>query len=69
MKASFDGARKQLVGEFNDLARSGLSFTQLKIMEQMRITIIGLLCMVDEREHPDDCNFLADDEKLEHIDL
>lgn len=66
MKFSFDGARRKLAAEYNDLCVSGLSVGQQEILKKMRMTIIGLLCAYDEREQPGDCNMLADDIELKN---
>lgn len=56
-----------MAGQFNDLAESGLSIAQQDIMARMRMTLIGLLCMIDEREQPEDCNCLVDEVKLKNV--
>lgn len=64
MKMSFDGIRKTLAREFNDLVETDLSYEQRIIMCNLRQTIGGLLCAYDSRDQPDDCNMLADEVEL-----
>lgn len=66
MKASFDGARRNLVSEFNDLTRTDFSEEQLHIMRSLRNTIVALLCMYDDST-AGDCNNLVDVVHLEDV--
>ena len=63
MKASFDGARINLVTSFNDFC---LDETLEKLDEQereslndLRTAVIGLLCMYNDSDE-DDCNDLCE---------
>lgn len=64
MKASFDGARRRLSEQFNELCVSGQNYASLEILRAMRTTILGLLCMTDDKCQPEDCNYLGDEIKL-----
>jgi hypothetical protein len=62
MKASFDGARRNLSDAYNRVARSlsdGLQNTTeealRKRMNDLRSAVVGLNCMYDP-EQKDDCN-------------
>jgi len=59
MNASFDGVRKRLVSDFNALAENPeMTSMQLKVLESMRLSVVGLICMYDP-ECSDDCNDLS----------
>ena len=64
MRASFDGARRQLAAAFNRLNRTELSREQEVEMARLRDCIGGLLCMYDDG-CPDDCNDLSGSVKLD----
>lgn len=65
MEASFDGARKNLVKDFNDMALTDLDAKQKTIMQNLRMSVVALLCMYDDK--PYDCNCLIDAVHLEEI--
>jgi hypothetical protein len=57
MKASFNGARKNLVTDFNLLVctKTRLDDEQKQILNDLRNTIVGLLCMYDENDPESSC--------------
>jgi len=66
MKASFDGARRNLANAFNGIAKTELDEEQKEGMHDMRNAIVGLLCMYDENSDGD-CNCLIDEVRLEEV--
>ena len=64
MKVSFDGARMNLLRNFNDLAKTELDEEQKEIMHSLRDIIVGLLCMYDDSGG---CNCLIDNVKVAEI--
>lgn len=60
MKASFDGARRNLAHSFNTLARTKITSEQREHLRKLRTDIAGLLCMYDKSAQPGDCNCLID---------
>lgn len=67
MKASFDGGRKNLANSFNAMARTKLDEEQKEEMENLRQSVVALLCMYDDKSE-EDCNCLIDSVPLERID-
>lgn len=67
MKASFNGARKSLVRDFNILARTKtrLDEEQKQVLNDLRNTIVGLLCMYDDNDPDSSC--LIDTVHLEEV--
>jgi len=59
MKASFNGARINLVRAFNDLAKTELDDEQKDAMGELHFAVVSLLCMYDDNVHGD-CDMLAD---------
>jgi len=55
MKASFDGARKWLISDFNRLAKTELSDEQRMLMSDLRSAVVSLACMSCPK-CDDDCN-------------
>jgi len=66
MRASFDGARKNLAMSFNRLAKTNIGENQRLEMQDLRNSIVALLCMYDP-ENPKDCNDLIDTVRLEEL--
>jgi len=66
MKASFDGARRNLAHDFNKLAKTKLSKEQLEVMMELRQDIGCLLCMYDDN-CKDDMNDLSEKIKLDDL--
>ena len=64
MKASFDGARKRLGDQFNRLVHTNIDHEQKGILDDMRTTVIALLCMYDPNER-NDCNDLSSTVRLD----
>lgn len=68
MKVSFDGLRKNIAGDFNDLAKR-IKYLDLDNdlsaeMNTLRSSIGGLLACYDSKEMPDDFNDLSGEIKL-----
>ena len=70
MKASFNGARKNLVHAYNRTVRAFRnedSYEAIDGFESMRQIIVGLLCMHDDSD-PDDCDEMTEYcERLEQV--
>ena len=66
MKASFNGARKNLARDFNSLARTKnrLDNEQKQALNDIRNDIVGLLCMYEEDP---DSSCLIDTVHLEEV--
>ena len=60
MKASFDGARRNLARAFNEVASTDLSAEQIRPMSELRQAVGALLCMYDKNMQPEDGNDLSD---------
>lgn len=68
MKISFDGLRRNIAGDFNDLAKR-IKYLDLDNdlsaeMNILRSSIGGLLACYDSKEMPDDFNDLSSEIKL-----
>jgi hypothetical protein len=66
MKASFDGARMNLLRDFNDLAKTEFNNEQKEIMKNLRSDVVALLCMYDDYD-AEDCNCLIDEVTIVEI--
>lgn len=69
MKASFDGIRMRLVGDFNAAAQRAKQLHDPELarhMDAMRYSVVGLICMYSEEM--DDCHDLSDILNVEEID-
>lgn len=72
MFASFDGARKNLAGDFNALVNA-MSPEELERhqdrLNNLRASVGSFLCMYDENQHPNDCHDLSESVVLEEINI
>ena len=67
MRASFDGVRRNLASDFNALAKTELNSDQKCILNNIRSSIVGLLCMYQDEDPDGDCNCLIESVPLEEI--
>lgn len=69
MKASFDGARKNLARAFNEYVESESKDPReeaLRSLRDIRNSIVALLCMYDESD-PDDGRCLINEVQLREV--
>lgn len=67
MKASFNGARKNLARSFNRMAETNLDEHQREEMIHLRQSVAALLCMYDP-DNSKDCDELIDSVYLAEIE-